>query len=339
MQEQFMLRALELAKLGLGKVSPNPMVGCVIVHNETIISEGYHQKFGQAHAEINAINALENKSLLPDAELFVSLEPCSHFGKTPPCADRLIECGIKKVWIACQDPNPKVSGRGISKLKQAGIEVEIGILEKQAIALNKRFITNQTQNRPFVLLKWAQTADGFIARTDYSSKWISGKWARKLVHKWRSEEDAVLVGTATALHDSPELNVRSWAGRNPIRVFLDRQGRLNLAPSQSTTYVLGKSNSSFRTIEITDFSVKNILRELWNLGIGSVMVEGGSQLLQSFLDANLWDRACVFSSIIRFGKGIPAPQLGQFEPTELHRIEGDELAVFENWHSFGNCGS
>jgi diaminohydroxyphosphoribosylaminopyrimidine deaminase / 5-amino-6-(5-phosphoribosylamino)uracil reductase len=216
-----MQRAIQLAKLGLGNVAPNPMVGAVIVYNDIIIGEGYHQKYGEAHAEVNAINSVKNKELLNESTIYVSLEPCSHYGKTPPCANLIVENGIKKVVIGCSDPNPLVAGNGIKILIEAQIEVIDNVLEKECIELNKRFFTYINKNRPFIILKWAQTANGFIARENFDSKWISCEESRMWVHKWRAEEAAILVGKNTAKYDNPSLTVRDWNGKNPLRVVLD----------------------------------------------------------------------------------------------------------------------
>ena len=221
-----MRRALELAENGRGQVSPNPLVGCVIEHHGKIIGEGWHQKYGEAHAEVNAVNSVKDKSLLKEACVYVSLEPCAHFGKTPPCADLLVENQVKKVVICNTDPNPLVAGKGIVKLREAGIEVETGILEKEGLELNKRFFHYLEKKRPYIILKWAETADGFIARKNFDSKWISNTLSRKLVHKWRTEEDAILVGTNTALYDNPQLNARDWTGNNPVRIVIDRHLKL-----------------------------------------------------------------------------------------------------------------
>jgi diaminohydroxyphosphoribosylaminopyrimidine deaminase/5-amino-6-(5-phosphoribosylamino)uracil reductase len=225
--EVFMRRALELALLGMGSVSPNPMVGCVIIHHDKIVGEGWHKQYGEAHAEVNAIATIADKSLLKECTVYVNLEPCSHFGKTPPCADLLIEHRVKKVVVANLDSNPLVASEGVKKLRTAGIEVITGILEKEGRELNKRFFTFMEKQRPYIMLKWAETSDGFIARENFDSKWISNEYSRQLVHKWRAENDAVLVGTKTAFHDNPELNVRDWSGRNPVRIVLDRFLRLS----------------------------------------------------------------------------------------------------------------
>ncbi|MEQ9412696.1 MAG: bifunctional diaminohydroxyphosphoribosylaminopyrimidine deaminase/5-amino-6-(5-phosphoribosylamino)uracil reductase RibD, partial [Cyclobacteriaceae bacterium] len=214
----YMLRAMELAKNGIGHVSPNPLVGCVIVYEGKIIGEGWHGKYGEAHAEVNAVNAVADKSILNGAAVYVNLEPCAHTGKTPPCADLLVKHKVKRVVIANVDPNPLVAGKGIAKLKDAGVEVLTGVLEEAGRELNKRFFTFLKHKRPFVILKWAQTSDGFIARENFDSKWISNEYSRKLVHKWRTEEDSILVGYNTALYDNPKLTARDWTGRNPVRI-------------------------------------------------------------------------------------------------------------------------
>jgi diaminohydroxyphosphoribosylaminopyrimidine deaminase / 5-amino-6-(5-phosphoribosylamino)uracil reductase len=314
--ELFMQRALELAFLGVGYVSPNPRVGCVIVHDGKVIGEGWHQKFGEAHAEVNAINSVQEKSLLKESTLYVNLEPCSHFGKTPPCADLLIQYHVKKVVIANVDTNPLVGGEGIKKLREADIEVVTGVLEKEGRELNKRFFTFVEKQRPYIILKWAQTTDGFVAQSNYESKWISNEYSRQLVHRWRSEEDAVLVGTRTAAHDNPTLTVRDWTGRNPIRVVIDRflrlSERLNLFDRTQKTicYNLLKHeehpNLSLIRIDETDFIIQ-LVTDLFKQKIQSVTIEGGAQTLQLFIDANLWDEARIFSSNQIFGQGKSVP--------------------------------
>jgi len=316
--EIFMKRAFELARLGKGYVSPNPLVGCVIVNNNLIIGEGWHKKYGESHAEVNAIQAVKDKSLLKESTIYVNLEPCSHFGKTPPCADLLIEHKVKKVMIANVDTNPLVGGEGIKKLRTAGIEVITGILEKEGRELNRRFFTSVEQQRPYIILKWAETSDGFIARENYDSKWISNEYSRQLVHKWRTEEDAVLVGTKTAFHDDPTLNVRDWTGRNPVRIVIDRflrlSDKLNLFDQSQKTlcYNLLKheehENLSLIRVEEENFIV-NLVADLTKQKIQSVIVEGGAATLQLFLDFRLWDEARVFISDRSFGKGIIGPKI------------------------------
>lgn len=244
---QFMRRALELAEWGRGYVSPNPLVGCVIVHEDRIIGEGWHREYGGPHAEVNAVNSVENQALLSESTVYVTLEPCAHWGKTPPCANLLVEKKVKKVVIAATDSNPLVGGRGIEILKNAGIEVETGILEKDARWQNRRFFTQIEKQRPYVILKWAQTQDGFVAKENFDSKWISNSHSRQLVHKWRAEEDAILVGKNTAAYDNPRLDVRDWVGKNPIRVVLDSKlelsSELNLFDQSIPTLVFNALKS------------------------------------------------------------------------------------------------
>jgi diaminohydroxyphosphoribosylaminopyrimidine deaminase/5-amino-6-(5-phosphoribosylamino)uracil reductase len=332
----FMHRAFELATKGVGQVSPNPLVGSVVVHRGKIIGEGWHQKYGEAHAEVNATNAVKDKNLLKEATVYVNLEPCSHFGKTPPCADMLIAHQVKKVVISNLDSNPLVSGNGVKKLRDAGVQVVTGVCEKEGRELNKRFFTFMEKKRPYIILKWAQTTDGFIARSNYDSKWISNEYSRQLVHKWRTEEDGILVGTKTAAQDNPNLNVRDWTGRNPIRIVLDRFLRLDAKlhvfnGAQKTIFynVLKNeehNNVSLVRVDETDF-LNNVVNDLFEQKIQSVIIEGGSQTLSSFINAGFWDEARVFSSDQNFGKGITAPVLlGQL--THEESIMNDKLRYF-----------
>ncbi len=330
-----MQRAIVLAELGRGNVSPNPMVGCVIVHEGKIIGEGFHRQFGEAHAEVNAINNVKNKALLKNADLYVSLEPCSHFGKTPPCADLIVSHKIPRVFICNTDPNPLVAGRGIKKLKNAGIEVTAGILENRGKALNKSFFTSIVKKRPYIILKWAETGDGFVARDNFDSKWISNTYSRKLVHKWRAEEDAIFVGTNTAHYDNPSLNVRDWTGKNPVRIVIDKSLKLdkglNLFDNQQKTlcYNLLK-NEVFKNLEYIQLKNEDFLHHLLSdlnfQGLQSVIIEGGSHTLKSFIEKSLWDEARIFKSKTQFGTGIQAPQIqGYLEKTEKSR---DDLLFF-----------
>jgi diaminohydroxyphosphoribosylaminopyrimidine deaminase/5-amino-6-(5-phosphoribosylamino)uracil reductase len=312
-----MQRAFDLAQLGREQVSPNPMVGCVIVHQDIVIAEGYHQKYGTAHAEVNAFRAVKQPELLPESEIYVSLEPCSHYGKTPPCADLIIKHRPKKLWVANLDPNPLVAGKGISKIQEAGIEVVTGILASEGEQLNRRFFTYMTQKRPYIILKWAQTQDGFISRTNYSSKWISNAHARRWVHQWRSQEDAILVGTNTALYDNPLLTTRDWVGKNPIRLVLDAHLRLpqNLhifdkkTPTLCFNFLKNDVNQALEYIKISPNAVlTDILNVLYERKIMSVIVEGGTQLLQTFINEKLWDETRILKSNQRFETGIAAPQ-------------------------------
>lgn len=336
--EIYMQRALELAEKGLGVVSPNPMVGCVIVHDDKVIGEGWHEKYGEAHAEVNAIRKVKDKKLLKESTAYVTLEPCAHFGKTPPCADLLVKHMLKRVVICNLDSFPLVNGGGIKKLKEAGIEVEVGVLSKEGRKLNKRFFTRVEKQRPYVILKWAQTADGFIARENYDSKWISGEQSRKLVHKWRSEEDAIWVGTNTAKHDNPKLNVRDWDGENPIRLVIDKQltlsSDLHLFDQEIPTICYNLKNEgkeeNLEWLKVReDKLLDDIFIDMRQRGIQSVFVEGGAYLLQSIIDQGLWDEARVFSSETNFEKGIAAPKLN-CDPDETRQIENDQLDIFCN---------
>lgn len=336
--ERYMQRALELAEFGRGKVSPNPMVGCVIVHEDRVIGEGYHQEYGKAHAEVNAINSVKNPDLLAEATVYVTLEPCSHFGKTPPCANLLVEKRVNKVIIAAFDTNPLVGGKGIQILRDAGIEVETGVLEKEARIQNKRFFTQIEKNRPFVILKWAQTQDGFVAREDYSSKWITNASSRRLVHKWRAEEDAIMVGKNTAKYDDPALNVRDWVGKNPLRLVIDSRlelpNTLKLFDEAIPTLCYNTQKSEvIGTLEFvklnSGFQVQDILEDLYKRNIQSVIIEGGSYLLNKFLDSELWDEARVFTSSNKFGSGIAAPILPA-PVSETIEILEDTLRIYHH---------
>lgn len=315
-----MLRALQLAEIGRGSVSPNPMVGCVIVHNDVIIGEGWHKKYGDWHAEVNAVKSVKDKTLLAEATAYVTLEPCSHFGKTPPCADLLVKHQLKKVVICNYDPFPLVAGKGIQKLLDAGIEVVTGVLEQKGRQLNARFFTVVEKNRPYIILKWAETADGFIAGENFEQIKISNALSHKLSHKWRSEEDAIMVGTNTALHDNPRLNVREWTGRNPVRIVIDRSNRL---PKD-----LHLLDDSVKTLILSDpFAWEEYQKEK----IQSIIVEGGTQLLQSFIDAELFDEIRVFRSQKQLKKGILAPVLPKnITIMSRQNLLDDELTIYQS---------
>lgn len=336
--ELYMLRAIELAELGRGYVRPNPMVGCVIVYENSIIGEGYHQQYGGPHAEVNAINSVEDKNLLPLSTIYVTLEPCAHFGKTPPCADLLVAHKVGKVIIGALDSNPLVGGKGVAKLKEAGIPVEAGLLEDKIKLQNSRFFTVMEKNRPYVLLKWAQTQDGFVARGNFDSKWISNEYSRQQVHKWRAEEHAIMVGTNTAHYDNPKLNVRSYVGIDPVRITIDK--KLSLDPNsylldQSQPTICYNTDKDEEMENLTyvklqkDFLLKDILKDLQERKIGSILVEGGSFLLQKFISENLWDEARVFTGNNLFGEGIKAPELNAIR-IETQDIIGDRLDLFYN---------
>ncbi len=341
----FMRRCLELAALGAGHVSPNPMVGAVIVYRDRVIGEGFHQKYGQAHAEVNAIkdcfarhpNAAE---LLAEATAYVSLEPCAHHGKTPPCADLLIEHRLKRVVIGCRDPFTAVDGRGIEKLKAAGMEVITGILEEECRELNRRFFSRVLRQRPYIVLKWAQTADGFFAPADGTQRWITSAPAKTLVHRWRSEEDAVMVGKNTARADNPRLTVREWNGRNPVRIVLDRRleldHRLHLFDQEAKTIVFNELKTDvdgtvhYISLESFDHYLPQTLAyQLYLLDIQSVLIEGGAKTLEQFIAAGLWDEARIFTGPECWGNGQPAPLIGGRRVTE-YALGEDFLTIIRH---------
>ncbi len=344
MDKRYMFRCIELARLGAGNVAPNPMVGCVIVSDGKIIGEGFHQQYGQAHAEVNAIRSVSNAALLKNSTLYVSLEPCAHHGLTPPCSDLIVEKQIPRVVIGTVDPFSAVAGKGIEKLKKAGIEVEVGMLENECRELNKRFFTFHEKTRPYIILKWAQTIDGFIDRErgteDFGQPtWITGELAQRLVHKIRSEEAAILVGTNTAEKDNPSLTVRYWCGKNPVRLVTDNHLRLpknlHLFDQTAPTLVFNsvkneeEENISFVKIDFSQNIIPQILQELHSRRILSVLVEGGKQLLESFIEAGLWDEALVFTGPKFFYRGIKAPHLeGKLIASET--FDSDQLFVFLN---------
>ncbi|WP_185865910.1 bifunctional diaminohydroxyphosphoribosylaminopyrimidine deaminase/5-amino-6-(5-phosphoribosylamino)uracil reductase RibD [Blattabacterium cuenoti] len=319
-KEIFMKRAIQLAKNGLGVTSPNPMVGCVIERNGFIISEGWHYKKGMNHAEVNAINRIKNKYLFLDSTLYVTLEPCVHFGETPPCVDLIIKNNIPRVVIGIQDPCNKVRGTGIQKLKEFGIEVIEDILKDQCRILNKRFFTFHEKNRPYIILKWAQSHDGFIDSKNKKNDWISGIYARQLNHKWRSEEDSILVGKNTVLNDNPKLNVREWFGSNPIRIFLDKELNIStsyfiLDDSQKTIVFTEKKKENKKNTEYVQISfdkriINHILDFLYKKNILSLIVEGGKKTLESFIKENIWDECRIFICDVTLKNGIRAPRIG-----------------------------
>jgi diaminohydroxyphosphoribosylaminopyrimidine deaminase / 5-amino-6-(5-phosphoribosylamino)uracil reductase len=341
--ETYIKRCIELAKNGLGTTYPNPLVGSVIVYDGKIIGEGWHKKAGEPHAEVNAINSVKDKSLLQKATIYVSLEPCSHFGKTPPCCDLIIQNKIPNVVIGTVDPNEKVAGNGIKKLIEAGIHVTVGILEDECNELNKRFFTFHQKKRPYIILKWAETQDGFIAPKEKTEKrpvWITNTYSRQLVHKWRTEEQAILVGTQTVMDDNPKLDARDWNGQNPIRIIIDQNNRIpknrHVLDNQVKTIILCKSTSNVDKenciFEVIDFG-QNIAHQIANVlfrhQIQSVIIEGGRQTLQTFIDENLWDEARIFVSNVSFLSGTKAPALEKNQ-IEKHSIGTDELIIYKN---------
>ncbi len=335
---KFIKRCFELAAKGLGSVSPNPLVGSVVVYNDEIIGEGYHQRYGEAHAEVNAINAVKNRSLLPFSTLYVNLEPCAHHGKTPPCALRIIDENISKVVISTIDPFDKVAGKGVELLKKEGIEVVTSVLEEEGRWLNRRFFTFHQKKRPYIILKWAQTKDGFIdinrlENQDNHSHWITNHELKVLVHKWRSEEDAIMVGSNTVINDNPKLNVRHWQGKSPLRVVIDTEHQLSpnfhlFDESVKTLLFVDKAYSDFpASIEQIVMPVQNrlsfVMDTLYQKQVQSIIIEGGQFLLQSLLRARLWDEARVLTGNKYFGSGLPAPHI-LIQPTSTTKI-GDDL--------------
>jgi len=333
-----MKRCLELAQLGLGSAAPNPMVGSVIVCEGKIIGEGYHRKCGEAHAEVNAINSVKNPELLKKSVLYVNLEPCSHYGRTPPCSKLILEKEIPEVVIGCIDTFAKVAGKGVEMLEAGGCNVTVGVLEKESHEINKRFFTFHEKQRPYIILKWAQTRDGFIdiiRKKDSTEEpmWITNQLSKMLVHKWRTEEAGIMVGTNTAELDNPMLNVREWNGNNPVRIVLDRQLRLNtnlhLFDGKSKTLVFtekqkeSEKNLEYIQIDFNNDELKQVVGELYKREIQSVIIEGGKELLDSVIMQGLWDEARIFTGDMLFYAGVEAP-----------RIEGKTIAT-QQYHESG----
>lgn len=342
--EKYMRQCISLALKGMGHAAPNPLVGSVIVHNDEVIGEGYHERYGDAHAEVNAINSVKNKELLKEATLYVNLEPCAHHGKTPPCADLIVKHKIPYVVIGTVDPHSVVKGKGIEKLVSAGCDVKVGVLEEECRELNRRFFTFHEKQRPYILLKWAQTADRYIDTQrsfDQAGEAlrISNEESRRLVHRWRSEEQAIMVGTNTALLDNPMLTVRECEGKNPLRVVPDRQLRIPLhyhlfdgsAPTLVFTEMKEKrsAKAEYVHVKFDDRLIEKILKELYRRNIQSVMVEGGHQLLSSFISKGLWDEARIFTSRRKLGSGVQAPAFSR-KPVSSGDIAGDQLSIYRN---------
>jgi diaminohydroxyphosphoribosylaminopyrimidine deaminase/5-amino-6-(5-phosphoribosylamino)uracil reductase len=344
--EMYMRRCLELAEHGMGQVAPNPMVGSVIVCEDRIIGEGYHRLYGGPHAEVNAIESVKDKNLLKRSTLYVNLEPCAHHGKTPPCSVLIQQMGIPRVVIGSVDSNPQVAGKGIERLTKEGCNVTTGILEKESRRLNKRFYTFHEKKRPYIILKWAQTLDGLIdvIRTPGNPAqptWITNDVCRVLVHKWRSEEMAILAGTNTVEKDNPELTVRHWSGNNPVRVIIDRSLRLPLSlkvfNEMANTLIFNqeidkeKSNIRYRKINFANNVPAQILEELYKQEVNSLIIEGGRNLIQSFINENLWDEARVFIGQKLFVKGVPSPELPGL-PVENTLVGNSTLLYYKNQH-------
>ncbi len=338
-----MARCIELALKGLGEVAPNPMVGAILVHEHQIIGEGYHEKFGEAHAEVNCLNsvAVENEDLVSKSVLYVSLEPCAHFGKTPPCVNLIIEKGIKKVVIGCQDSFKKVNGKGIERLQDGGVEVVVGVLEEECINLNSHFFTYHQKQRPFIILKWAETADGKIAGISNERLMISNAITSTKVHQWRSEVMAILIGTNTALKDNPSLDNRLWTGKSPIRMVIDGSGRLPNSlkifnDSKPTIIFKYKQEAQYGKVQFIQLvQNKSMLLQIMDYcyanNINSMLVEGGAQLIQSFIDEGVWDEArIIINSSLNIGNGLNAPQLNAALLYNQEAILGDTIFYYKN---------
>jgi len=337
-----MNRCLNLAQKALGDTHPNPIVGAVVVYDNQIIGEGWHKKAGTPHAEVHAINAVEDKTLLSKSTLYVNLEPCSHSGKTPPCADFIIHHKIKKVVYASKDPNPLVSGQGILKLKNAGIEVVEGVLQQEAEYINRRFYTFHQEKRPYILLKWAQSRDGFIAPLDKNKKdqsvfWISSPLSKQKVHQWRSEEVAILIGVQTVLTDNPSLTTREWPGNNPLRIIMDPNNRI---PEEATvlqdtfpTLVVNRNRSKKQMaknkeqLQLSPYTLEELLKNCYEKNILSILVEGGQKTLQSFIENNLWDEVRIFTSNTDLLEGVKAPQFNR-KASSTEQVHSDKLNVY-----------
>lgn len=337
--EIYMQRCFELAKLGVGNVSPNPMVGSVIVHDNQIIGEGWHQKYGKAHAEVNAIASVEDKSLLKEATIYVSLEPCHHFGKTPPCVDLILEHQIPKVVVGTKDPNALVAGQSIEKLKNAGVEVTVGVLNEKAVTLDKGFISKHKNQRPYVILKWAQSKNGYFAPLE-GQQWLSNEHSKRLTHKWRNAVDAILVGKNTVLQDNPVLTDRFWQGHHPLRVIIDPQLEIgqdhNVYNDGRPTLVFnalkkGKEGVvQYIQLDHYCFTVKAMIKHLNQLKINTILVEGGAFTLNNFIESNYWDEAYVYKTNIEIEYGIDVPELNEFARKEVQPIADNQLEIFYN---------
>lgn len=344
-ENKYMARCISLARGGAGCVAPNPMVGAVVVHQGKVIGEGYHRKYGEAHAEVNAIASVRDESLLKEATMYVSLEPCSHYGKTPPCAELIIRKQIPRVVIGCLDPFPEVSGRGVRMLREAGVEVVTGVMEKEAWELNRVFMTFQEKRRPYIYLKWAQSADGFMdrLRTDNSSPAVvlSSPETMRRVHRLRADVAAIMVGTQTALLDNPSLTVRHWAGKSPVRVVLDRTLRIpshyHLFDGTVKTLVftaadaISRENVEYVTIDFSQPVLPQVMHELYIRKLNSLMVEGGATLLGHFLKEGLWDQMLVETAPVSLESGVKAPDLDRVASlvlTDVKKVQDHVISIF-----------
>lgn len=339
-----MHRCMQLAENGLGRTAPNPLVGCVITYNGKIIGEGYHRYYGGAHAEVNAIASVKDASLLPKATLYVNLEPCSHYGKTPPCTELIIKKQIPRIVIANTDPYAEVSGSGIRKLKAAGREVISGVLEKEGQWLNRRFFTFHTRQRPYLILKWAESTDGYLdarrrEKDGQKPAWLTNQAAKHMVHKWRNEEQAVLVGQNTALLDNPRLNIREWQGHNPVRVLIDPELKVstdaNIFDKNAQTLIFNHQreadtgNINYIRVSVETDMISGILDRLYQLKIHSVIIEGGAYVLNRFIAANMWDEARRFVGEVHLGDGVNAPKI-KCKAAESCSIGASQLYFYYN---------
>jgi len=339
--EIYMRRCLDLAQLAKGHTTPNPMVGAVLVHNERIIGEGWHTEYGKAHAEVHCLESVANEDryLIPQSTMYVSLEPCAHYGKTPPCALRLVYEKVKEVIIANIDPFEKVGGKGIDILKQNDVEVKTGLLEKEGAWVNRRFFSFHTKNRPYIILKWAQTKQGFFAPPDRSRFQITNAASQALVHKWRTEESAIMVGTNTAMYDNPQLTARTYTGNQPLRIVLDTELKIpashHVFNADAETWIINQhkeerdGNIHFVRMDLANV-LPQLLSRLQHHNILSLIVEGGASLLQSFILLGLWDEARVFTGQASLPHGISAPILNNSVPAYATELDGDMLNVFTN---------
>tara|TARA_B100001093_G_C26793241_1_gene999945 strand:+ start:342 stop:1358 length:1017 start_codon:yes stop_codon:yes gene_type:complete len=337
-----MNRCLDLALNGIGKVSPNPLVGSVLVYDNQIIGEGFHEKYGLSHAETNAIKNVKDKSLISKAILYVNLEPCSHHGNTPPCCEMIVSNNIRHVVIGCLDNSTKVNGKGIDYLKSKGVKVTLGVLEEQCKNINRRFFVNHQLNRPYIILKWAQSKDGFIDKKRVNNQkginWITQKETKKIVHQWRAQEDAILVGRKTVTNDNPELTVRESKGMNPLRVVMDPNLKLNLDSNvfnmQSKTIIVNQiKNQSSNHLTYLKIKENNNLNDLFKYlqkhKIGSIIVEGGAKTINYFIQKNIWDEARVITGDVNFNDGLKAPKInGKYK--SLKRINKDIIHTYLN---------
>ncbi len=341
----YMQRCLELAKNGLGTTYPNPLVGSVVVCDNKIIGEGWHRKAGEPHAEVNAIHAVKDKNLLKKSTIYVNLEPCSHYGKTPPCSLLIVQMKIPNVVIGAIDQNSKVKGKGIAFLKKNGCNVTVGVLEKECNYLNRRFFTFHQKKRPYIILKWAQTKDGFIfpeitSDTEKKPIWISNNYSQQLVHKWRTEEASIMVGTNTVLQDNPKLNARTFFGRSPLRIALDKELRIpkhyDFYDGETDTVLFTDKDTKktgekvfYERIDFKGDVIRQVLDVLYKMEIQSLIIEGGAITLQKFIDADAWDEARIFIGDVKFEKGIKAPSFNGNKTREL-QIGSDKLLLYTN---------